>query len=427
MIQKHRKPLYNNILFKTLKIVFFIAAAYLALNLGIIGGEVLSRFDTRLVAFIGVDSFKGALNKSLPIIDTVYNSGQTSFSLPEEIKKVVGGIFGIDLNNPVTVINAQSPYLYCFYNDSYLPYIIQRDKAGNIEYEALGGDDTGSGEKQDEKGQVTTIYKEAASSTSYPGEGDTEGKSKDNTVSSGRILISNETGFKIDNNLIEKLINEPLKFKFDKRGREVLVYHTHTTESYIDSIKYLNRKDIPSFSSNESKNVVRVGEAIADYLKDKGIGVIHNSAIHDTKPREAAYGRAIKTVNTILKNYTSVKVVLDIHRDGADGGKLRPVIDINGKKAAQIMFVIGTNGTGLKHPNWRENLKFALKLQKRLNEICPGLARPITIDNNRYNQHVKYGALIIEVGGDGNTLKEALESTRYVTRAVYDVVNGTGQ
>jgi stage II sporulation protein P len=101
---------------------------------------------------------------------------------------------------------------------------------------------------------------------------------------------------------------------------------------------------------------------------------------------------------------------------------LRAVKNINGKNAAQVMFVVGSNATGLNHPNWKENLAFAVKLEDRLNSISPGLAKPIFISRYRYNQHVTNGAIIIEVGGDGNLLSECIESAKYIAQAINDVL-----
>ena len=38
-----------------------------------------------------------------------------------------------------------------------------------------------------------------------------------------------------------------------------------------------------------------------------------------------------------------------------------PTVKIGEEYAAQLMFVIGTNGGGLEHANWLQNLKTAIK------------------------------------------------------------------
>jgi stage II sporulation protein P len=74
------------------------------------------------------------------------------------------------------------------------------------------------------------------------------------------------------------------------------------------------------------------------------------------------------------------------------------------------MLVVGTDDSGLAHPDWRENLKLALRLQAAMNENCPTLARPISLRESRFNQQATTGSLILEVGTNGNTLQEALSA-----------------
>jgi stage II sporulation protein P len=116
-------------------------------------------------------------------------------------------------------------------------------------------------------------------------------------------------------------------------------------------------------------------------------------------------------------------MVIDVHRDALKDNQLRVVTDINGKKAAKIMFVVGTDATGLTHPNWKENLKLAITLQKKLDNKYPGLTRPILISYNRYNQHLTNGAMLVEVGGDGNLMSECLESSKYLAEVIGEVIN----
>ena len=128
------------------------------------------------------------------------------------------------------------------------------------------------------------------------------------------------------------------------------------------------------------------------------------------------------TIETYLKSYSSIKLGIDIHRDAIQKEKLRVVKDIEGAKAARIMFVVGTEEYGLMNPRWRENLKLAIKLQQSLNKQCPGLARHIYITPYRYNQHLADNSLLIEMGGNGNTAEECLRSVKYLSRAIDEVM-----
>jgi stage II sporulation protein P len=201
-----------------------------------------------------------------------------------------------------------------------------------------------------------------------------------------------------------------------------LIVHTHTTEGYLLDIKNLNKSGINSYTSDPRYNVVRIGEELKQNLsKNYGIEAIHNGTVHDSN-FNAAYGKSLNTVESILKSYPSIRLVIDLHRDGlGDNKKLRTAVKINGKSAARVMFVVGTN-QNLNHTSWKENFKLAIKLYDGINELYPGLTRPIDLSYNRYNQHLSNGALIMEVGGDGDTLDEALETTKYLSRVISEVI-----
>lgn len=260
---------------------------------------------------------------------------------------------------------------------------------------------------------------QSISSISWELEDDDEAD-KTETVEQEKIAIKNNTKFKID---VAKLLKEPLNLDMSKKGPKVLIYHTHTSESYVLKESDLGKKDVPSFNSNPKYNVVRVGEELARHLKKYGIETMHNGTVHDNV-RDAAYGVAIDTLESYRKSYPSIQVYIDIHRDAvsSDKPKLRMTKEINGKNCAQIMFVVGADGT-LPHPNWQENLKFVLRLQHKLNEKYPGLTKPILIVAKRYNQHISNQAILVEVGGDGNLLSECLESTKYLAEVLNDVLN----
>ena len=82
------------------------------------------------------------------------------------------------------------------------------------------------------------------------------------------------------------------------------------------------------------------------------------------------------------------------------------------------MFVIGTDGGGLKHDNWKNNLKYAVKIVEKGNELYPGLFKPIMVRNSRYNQHVASAATIMEIGATGNTMDQCLNSMKYLAKVM---------
>ena len=434
---KRRFKTKNKILFKMLLVPCIILVLYLAIRVGIAGGNMIFSMDSDFVKTVDTENFKVTLTKSFPLMDTVYNSGNINVTFLGEISNMVKSIFGFDLNSPVTILNAQSSLFHNYYKKDYQLFLAQQDKENNTNNNVVEDNTERDESSAPPKAEVTppdsgnTVvdeggakYKEDASSITYEEVDENRDFSEDKAITSGNITLQNETKFKIDKAEIDRLLKEPLKLKFDKKGPKVLIYHTHTTESYIRNLNELEKKGIPNSSNDARYNVVRVGDEIAQNLEKKyGIDVIHNGTIHNI-PYNSSYANSLSTIDKYLKSYPSIRIILDIHRDGlgSSGKKLRVVDNIKGKNAAKIMFVVGTNGTGLKNPNWKENLKLAIKLEAKLNEQYPGLAKPIYISNNRYNQHMAGGALIIEVGGDGNTLDEAVESAKYLAKAISDVI-----
>lgn len=163
-------------------------------------------------------------------------------------------------------------------------------------------------------------------------------------------------------------------------------------------------------TTDSNYNVIRVGTELTNYLVKKGFNVVHDGTYHDYPSYSGSYTRSLDTATRLLEEKTA-GLVIDLHRDAVgNGDTYGPTVMINGERVAQMMFVIGTDGGGLEHPNWVENLKIAIKIQEIANAMYPGLFRSIIVRNSRYNQHISNGASIIEVGATANTLGECLLS-----------------
>lgn len=249
---------------------------------------------------------------------------------------------------------------------------------------------------------------ETAESTSQP----TKTEAESVHISKG-MSVSNATSYDVD---AQSYAAEPLDFKIDNNGAQVLIMHTHTTEAYNED----NDR-----STDNSRNMVAVGDRICDVLNENGISAIHDTTVHDYPSYNGAYGRALTTIQNNIRANTGIKVVLDVHRDGlvkSDGTKLKVETEIDGTKAAQVMLVIGSDSMGLKHDNWRKNMVFASKIQKKANEMYPELMRPLNLREERFNQHLTTGSLIIEVGSNGNSLDEALVGGEAVAKVIAEVL-----
>ena len=208
--------------------------------------------------------------------------------------------------------------------------------------------------------------------------------------------------------LAESKILPNLPLKIDGTPM-VLIYHTHTTESFECGERSFFDAAFNYRTTEPDKNMVMVGDAIAKSLENAGIGVIHAGEIHDFPVWNNSYSRSAKTVKEILAQYPSVCIALDVHRDAISTNStiFAPTTMINGKKSAQIMIISGCDDGTMGMPNYRENFHFASFLQQQAETMYNGFTRPVLFDYRKYNQDLTTGSLLVEFGSQGNTMEEA--------------------
>ena len=233
------------------------------------------------------------------------------------------------------------------------------------------------------------------------------------TNSYNGVQIKNESELNIN----EQQLNENLEFN----KNNVVIFHTHTCESYTSSEKYSYEHNGSFRTTDLNFSVARVGDELETQLKSYGFNVIHDKTYHDYPAYSGSYARSLTTVQNIMMSNPNTDIIIDLHRDVIADSTYAPKVKIGDEYASQLMFVIGTNGTGLEHPNWIENLKFAIMVQKKANEMYPGLFKPIILRDSRYNQHLGKCACIIEVGATGNTLDESNNSMKYLGKVLSDL------
>lgn len=164
---------------------------------------------------------------------------------------------------------------------------------------------------------------------------------------------------------------------------------------------------------------------MAQVFRSQGFEVVHDTTLYDYPAYNGAYERSWLQGWRSGGAVPTIKLVLDVHRDAlvsADGAAYKLVSEVEGQKVAQVMLVVGSNDSGMEHPNWRENLALAVKLQLELTRDWGQLARPITLRSSRYNQHLSPGSLLVEVGGHGNTLQEAIAGARLFAQSIGQVL-----
>ena len=233
-------------------------------------------------------------------------------------------------------------------------------------------------------------------------------------VKYGNVKIKNQTTY----NLTEDILKPDIKID----NKNIVIFHTHSCESYTPSEQYQYTQTGNYRTTDLNYTVTRVGTELENYLTKYNINVVHDKSYHDYPSYTGSYTRSLQTVENILKT-TQSDIIIDLHRD-AIGSRpdYAPTVKIGDDYAAQIMFVIGTNEGGLWHPNWQQNLKFAVKIQEKAEEMYPGLFKPIMLTKSRYNQHTGKFANIIEVGATGNTLEQCLTSMKYLSAVMNEIL-----
>ena len=234
-------------------------------------------------------------------------------------------------------------------------------------------------------------------------------------VQYGAVKIKNQTSY----TLTEDMLNPDITIE----NKNIVLFHTHSCESYTSSEAYPYTPTGTFRTTDLNFTVTRVGTELENQLKQYGYSVVHDTSYHDYPAYNGSYTRSLQTVENILKQ-TPSDIIIDLHRDAIGSrSDYAPIVKIGENDvAAQMMFVIGTNAGGLWHPNWNQNLKFAIKVQQKAEEMYPGLFKPIMLTTSRYNQHTGKYASIIEVGATGNTLEQCLTSMKYLAKVMSAIV-----
>lgn len=221
------------------------------------------------------------------------------------------------------------------------------------------------------------------------------------------------------------LLAAPLPFTLPRDAAQILILHTHGSEAYSQEGGAYEETD-RSRTSDKTKSVVRVGDVLADSFGAAGFHVLHDRELYDYPSYSGSYSRSLEAAQRYLSDYPTIKAVFDIHRDALyapDGSAVRRVCTLpDGTECAKIMIIAATGANGLYFDTWRDNLSFALKIQALLEQRCPGLAEPLLITGERYNEHAAPGYLLVEIGTDGNTLAEAERAAEIFAECVSSVL-----
>lgn len=195
----------------------------------------------------------------------------------------------------------------------------------------------------------------------------------------------------------------------------ILIYHTHSHEAYeqVDSDQYVA---IEAWrTTDQDHSVVRVGEELAELLRDRGFDVVHDTTDHEQDDLGTAYTRSLETLEQYEEHFD---LYIDLHRDAYIEGMSDDAIVDGDQPLAHIMMLIG-NGVGFTtKPYYAENLAFAQALTERVNDLKEGLCKDVLVKDGRYNQNIGVFSILIEVGHNRNTLREALASLSFLANGL---------
>ncbi|MCM1143493.1 MAG: stage II sporulation protein P [Blautia sp.] len=231
----------------------------------------------------------------------------------------------------------------------------------------------------------------------------------DSTTTAGQELLN-----------LEKLLSKDMRMQGSNDMPQILIYHTHSQEAFVDSIE-----------GDESTTIVGAGEKLTQLLRDKyGYHVIHYTESFDKESRDYSYSDALPAIEKLLSENPSIELVIDLHRDAMPADK-RLVVDLQGRPTAQYMFFNGLSRTAkngaiesLENPYLDDNLALSLQMQTASNEYYPGIARRIYLKAYRYNMHLRPKSLLIELGAQTNTVEEIMNAIDPLAHVIHLVLSG---
>ncbi|MBC2579258.1 stage II sporulation protein P [Clostridium sp. DJ247] len=307
------------------------------------------------------------LNYAMPVIKaTAFNEddmAESNFTITRFMLSMVG----LDLNNPLSVLNREIAFIGPNNGDN--------GSSVNVSFNHF---------KLDDK-QISKI--------------------------DGNINSNNTQDLSLENKVVN-VYDPKLKKTINANKPEVLIYHTHTTESY---------KPGKPDSFDNTQNVVAVGDALINELQSNyGISSINDKTVHNAEAYNQSYARSVVTLDKYLSEYKDFRLIIDMHRDSVENKKA-VTIKMNGENVATFALVMSR-----KNPHFEKNMALANKIMDVSNKLFPGFCKGVIYYNygTRYfNQDRSNNAVLIEVGADINTSEEAKASAKYLARIIAEVLN----
>lgn len=236
----------------------------------------------------------------------------------------------------------------------------------------------------------------------------------------GFYAIDSTTGIGPDQLNVDALLQKDMTISQDNSKPQILIYHTHSQESFADSVP-----------GDASTTIMGAGEKLANLLSEQyGFNVLYHRGQYDVEARDYAYSKAEPALEQILAENPSIEVIIDLHRDEVAADR-KLVMDLNGRPTATFMFFNGLSRTKqrgdieyLYNPYINDNLAFSFQMQVASNEYYPGITRRIYLKGYRYNMHYRPKSLLIELGAQTNTVEEIMNACDPLAHVIAMVLNG---
>ena len=218
-----------------------------------------------------------------------------------------------------------------------------------------------------------------------------------------------------------RLLNYDFHIEKKSEGPQILIYHTHSQETFSDSVP-----------GDEGTSIVGMGTYLTELLERQGYHVLHHKEVFDmvdgVLDRNKAYTKAEPVIAKIIRENPSIQIVIDLHRDGV-GENVHLVTEVNGKPTAKVMFFNGLSYSAkngpigyLENPYLENNLALTMQMKLAADSLAPGFARKIYLKSLRFNLHLHPGALLIEAGAQTNTVEEMRNAMEVLAQVLGDVL-----
>ncbi len=260
--------------------------------------------------------------------------------------------------------------------------------------------------------EISHIENEVAVFSNVPKTSITENSSYVQRAFVGNVSILN---YSYNRNINYSDIISSVNPILTKKSDKILLYNTHTSESYANSSKYQFEYTGIRRTTDANYNMLRIAKEFSNNLNEKGFTAVQETTPHDYGTYTSAYAKSRVTLQNAVSSYGGFGIAIDVHRDAIEDLDFRPMVNIRGVEVARVMLVVGAGSKDSPNPYFEDNLKLALKLNYLGEQIYPGLFRPMYIRNSVYNQDLNKYSLLIEIGASGNTIEDAQNATRCIT------------